>query len=252
MLTLYFSGTGNSAFAAKLFAEGMDCACHSITEPLDFKELIRQSDTIAFVYPVYLSRPPRIMSEFVKAHRTDLRGKKLVILATQMAFSGDGARCLTYLLLKHSYEVIYAEQITMPNNVNNMRAFKRTPDADIIRLAEGTREHISKICADIKAGIVFKRDFDFKSRLSGLPQAMFSPFFRWLMKRSVRAGKGCTGCGLCVKRCPMHNLQLKNGRVKGMGNCIACYRCINLCPEQAIHLFFPGKVSWQYRGIKAE
>lgn len=252
MLTLYFSGTGNSKFAAELFAAEMGGECHSIEEAADFSALIQHADTLAFVYPVYLSRVPRIMAEFVKAHRKDLHGEKLVILATQMAFSGDGARCFTDLLPKGSYEVLYAEQIKMPNNVNNMKPMKRTPDEDIQKLAGETRDHVLKITADLKAGVIFKRDFDLKSRLLGLPQAIVSPFFQWMMKRGIRVSKDCTGCGLCVKRCPMHNLTLKNGKAKGGNNCTVCYRCLNLCPVRAINLYFPWKVAWQYHGVKEE
>ncbi len=252
MLTLYFSGTGNSKFAAELFAAEMGGECKSIEETADFSALIQRADTLAFAYPVYLSRVPRIMAEFVRAHRADLRGKKLVILATQMMFSGDGARCFTDLLPRGSYEVLYAEQIKMPNNVNNMKSFMRTPDEDIVRLTGETRDHVFKIAADLKAGITFRRDFDLKSRLLGLPQAIVSPFFQWMMKRGIRVSKDCTGCGLCVKRCPMHNLTLKNGVAKGGNNCTVCYRCLNLCPVRAINLYFPGKVAWQYHGVKEE
>lgn len=252
MLTLYFSGTGNSAYAARLFSECMDWPCHSITETVDFSALITRSEVIAFIYPVYLSRVPRIMALFVKAHRADLRGKKLVILATQMEFSGDGARCFTDLLPKASYEVLYAEQIKMPNNVNNMGVFKQQTDQTIQALAQETRTHIEKICADIKAGVVFKRDFNRKARLLGLLQGVFSPFFQWLMRRGIRIGRDCKGCGLCVKHCPTQNLTLKNGRAKGGNTCTACYRCLNLCPKRAINLYFPWKVPWQYQGIQEE
>lgn len=252
MFTLYFSGTGNSRYVARLFAQTMGCACHSIEDPVDFSDLMQQSDTIAFVYPIYLSRVPRILSEFVMAHHVDLRGKKLVILCTQLSFSGDGARCFTDLLPRGSYEVLYAEQINMPNNVNNIKAFPRTDGAAVHRLAEDARRQIMRICADIQAGVVFKRDFNLGARLLGLPQAILSPFFQALMKTAIRVSADCTGCGLCVKRCPMKNLTLKNGKAIGGKNCTACYRCLNLCPERAINLYFRGKVPWQYRGVEEE
>ena len=249
MLTLYFSGTGNSKFAAQLFADAMECACYSILDDVDFHKLLREAETIAFVYPIYLSRLPRVMREFVKAHRADLRGKKLVILATQMEFSGDGARCFTDILPKGSYEVIYAEQITMPNNVNNMKVFKEPSDQLIQTLTEETKLHIAKICADIKAGVIYKCDFNLKARLQGLPQGIIAPFIQWMMKRGIRVSGDCTGCGACVKHCPMRNLSLKDGKAVAGKNCTACYRCLNLCPERAINLLFRGKVPWQYPGI---
>ena len=79
-----------------------------------------------------------------------------MILATQMMFSGDGARCFTDLLPKGYCEVLYAEQMIMPNNVNNMKAFQRTPDAQILALAEEARAHIRRITEDLKAGRGFQ------------------------------------------------------------------------------------------------
>ena len=95
MLTLYFSGTGNSKYVAELFAADLGGDCFSIEETIDFSSLIAATDAVAFVYPVYASRVPRILREFVQRHKADLLEKHLVILATQMGFSGDGARCFT-------------------------------------------------------------------------------------------------------------------------------------------------------------
>ena len=95
---MYFSGTGNSRYVAGLFAAEMGGVCLSIEGNADFGRLIQKADTVAFVYPIYVSRMPRILREFIIAYRAALHGKPLVILCTQMGFSGDGARSLTDLL----------------------------------------------------------------------------------------------------------------------------------------------------------
>ena len=250
MLTLYFSGTGNSRYVALLLQEHMGGACHSIEETLDFTALMRDTDRIAFVYPIYLSRLPRILREFIKAHREALRGKKLIILCTEMAFSGDGARCFTDLLPNGSYEVVYAQHITMPNNVNNMKMFPHQ-DAETVRnLTQDAQETVAAICADIQAGKVVKRGFGIKARLGGLPQGLFVPFFDRLIRKSVWISADCTGCGLCVRQCPTHNLTLRGGKAVSGSRCTACYRCINRCPRQAIGIYFRKKVNWQYQGIR--
>ena len=242
MLTLYFSGTGNSKYVAELFADKMGGNCISIEEKADFGGLIQPEERIAFVYPIYLSRVPRIMREFVKTHRTQLHGKKLVILCTQMEFSGDGARCFTDLLPRGSYEVAYAEHIDMPNNVNNMRVFSAASEEKIERLLVQMQEKLKRICADIRAGVVVKRGFNPLSRLLGAIQGVIEPLFEWMMKRGVRIGGDCTGCGLCVQRCPMGNLTLADGKATAGKNCTLCYRCLNLCPQRTINIFFRGKV----------
>ncbi|MFH1512514.1 MAG: EFR1 family ferrodoxin [Bacillota bacterium] len=252
MLTLYFSGTGNSKYVAELFAAGMGGECHSIEEAPDFGGMIQTADAVAFVYPVYTSRIPRIMREFVAAHTADLQGKKLVILCTQMGFSGDGARCFLDLLPERSVRVLYAEHITMPNNINNLGVFPQTGEKRARRLAEGAKQIVGRVCADIKAGVVKKRGFNPFSRLLGLPQGLFLPLMERVSDNAVTIGEDCTGCGACVKRCPMNNLTIAHGKALAHGNCTECYRCINLCPQRAIGLYFKTKVKWQYQGIGEE
>ncbi len=60
MLTLYFSGTGNTKYIAEKFAENMQADCHSIEEEIDFASLISAADTIAICYPIYGSCVPEI------------------------------------------------------------------------------------------------------------------------------------------------------------------------------------------------
>jgi hypothetical protein len=68
MLMLYFSGTGNSKYIADTFSRHMDAKCHSIEEQLDYGQLLVSEETIAFCYPIFGSRVPRIMREFVAQH----------------------------------------------------------------------------------------------------------------------------------------------------------------------------------------
>lgn len=58
MIVFYFSGTGNSKFIARQFAEKMDAEFHSIEEKIDFKRLFNLVDTVAVVYPIYGSCVP--------------------------------------------------------------------------------------------------------------------------------------------------------------------------------------------------
>jgi ferredoxin len=45
----------------------------------------------------------------------------------------------------------------------------------------------------------------------------------------------CTGCGDCVKVCPVEAIKLKDGKaVIDAGECIECDACIDECPSEAI------------------
>ncbi len=49
----------------------------------------------------------------------------------------------------------------------------------------------------------------------------------------VKAGRKCTGCGVCAGACPVGAISLENLRVSDPERCIHCARCIAVCPEHA-------------------
>ena len=118
-LTLYFSGTGNTKYVARLFSKCIGSKIISIENDADFATEIRSHEVIVFCYPIYGSRVPRIMREFVTKYRDDIKDKKIIILVTQWLFSGDGARAFTDLFLPYPCNVIYAEHFKMPQNICN-------------------------------------------------------------------------------------------------------------------------------------
>lgn len=47
--------------------------------------------------------------------------------------------------------------------------------------------------------------------------------------------KKCTKCGICVNLCPTKNISMETGEFPKFGkNCIACFGCELMCPEEAI------------------
>jgi len=146
MLTLYFSGTGNTKYIADSFSRKMDADCYSIEAGINFSAEIEQHDTIAICYPIYGSRVPLIMREFVAKHMSDFKGKKLIVFVTQLAFSGDGARVVTDLFPANHIDVIYAEHFSMPNNISNTFFLRQRSDKSLAKKAHRADRKIDKIC----------------------------------------------------------------------------------------------------------
>ncbi|MCI6887659.1 MAG: 4Fe-4S binding protein [Lachnospiraceae bacterium] len=48
----------------------------------------------------------------------------------------------------------------------------------------------------------------------------------------LKAGKGCTKCGLCAKNCPVQAIDPVNFKADSK-KCISCMRCVKQCPENA-------------------
>lgn len=248
MLMLYFSGTGNSEYIARRFSSLMHADCHSIEENADFNSLLAGTDTVAVCYPVYGSLVPRIMREFVSDHRAGFKNKQLIIFCTQMMFSGDGARAFARLLPGCDSRVIYAEHFCMPNNICNFFLFP-IREGERIRKKKSADRKIKSVCHNIRHGIRKKRGWNPFSTILGKTQNLFFPKIEEKARGSFHAGKSCTQCGLCVKCCPMHNLEIRSGRVIQKNNCTLCYRCVNLCPQKAATVCLSAKPRRQYKGI---
>ena len=261
MLTLYFSATGNTEYIAKLFSHQMDAKCLSIEADTNFTQEIKAHDTIAFCYPIYASRVPRIMREFAAKHMSDLSGKKIIIFITQMIFSGDGARVFTDMFWDDTIEVIYAEHFNMPHNTGNIPIFWKPSDKAIKKRVKKTNTKMMQVCKNIKKGIVKKRGFSRFSQILGNIQgkpwqgsskeiSASSFTVENKAKNGVKIHKNCTTCGLCVKICPMKNLINDGDKIKQNSNCTVCYRCVNLCPAKAITVMMVHiRPRWQYNNF---
>ena len=259
MLIIYFSATGNSKFIAELFSRKMDAKCLSIEDDVNFVDEIKSHDIIAFCYPIYASRVPRIMREFVTRHMSELDGKKIIIFTTQVLFSGDGARVFTDMFWEGSIEVIYAEHFLMPSNVGNVPIWKPTKKK-VQRYIIKAKAKMDRVCNDIRAGIVKKRGFSRFSQLIGSIQGKawqgesregLNQSSKWQTveeraSKNVKIRKNCNACGICVKICPMNNLEKVEGKIEHKHNCTICYRCVNKCPKKAITVLFHIRPWWQY------
>ena len=261
MLTLYFSATGNTEYIAKLFSQNTNATCLSIEADADFTSEITSHDTIAFCYPIYGSRVPRIMREFVEKYMVSLQGKNLVILVTQMMFSGDGARVFTDMFAENAIQVVYAEHFNMPNNICNTPMLKHTSSRKMDKCRLRAQKKMARVCKELENGTVRKRGFSTFSKMLGSIQGkawqgdsknphVNTNSMEQKAKSAVKIHDDCNSCGLCVKICPMKNLQMQGCTVQQLNNCTICYRCVNCCPQKAITVLFHRRPKWQYRGLE--
>jgi ferredoxin/flavodoxin len=246
MSMFYFSGTGNSKYIAELFCRNMNAACYSIEDDKNFTQLIAAEEVVGICYPIYGSRVPRIMREFIIGHMDSLKGKELIIFCTQMLFSGDGARAFMDILPHGFAKVIYAEHFLMPNNVCNLFLTPLADETRIRKYLTNVNRKMQTVCAEITNGKIKKRGFNLCSRILGLFQGVFLPGLEKIALSKVWIDDDCNKCLLCVSVCPMNNFEHKDGEITTKNNCTMCYRCINKCPQKAIAVFLRGKVKRQY------
>lgn len=238
MTGIYFSGTGNSRYAAEVFLQEYDKTAKAYPiEDAAASEYIKAAEELVFAYSVQYSNLPKMVRDFVDDNQSLWRGKKVFIVATMGLFSGDGAGMLGRRLQKYGAQIIGGLHLKMPDSIADVAALKRPLEKDkkLVRLAE---KKIHKAVSDIKKGKPPQEGIGFWHRLAGLfGQRLY--FYHKTAKYLDRVkidDRKCVGCGKCADVCPMKNLRLEEGRAVAKDRCTMCYRCVNLCPRQAITL----------------
>lgn len=237
MIGIYFSGTGNTKHCTEKLVRLLDETARTI--PMEDKaaaDLLSRHDFIVLAYPVQYSNMPVMVREFVKDHSSIWNGKKVLCVATQALFSGDGAGCAARLLKKYGAEIVGGLHICMPDSIGDVKLLKKSvgKNWEIIRTAN---QKIVKCAAKIKQGKYPKDGLYFYHRIAGLLGQRL-----WFYGKTkgytdkLKISDACTGCGLCTRLCPMENIVLENSKAVPQNHCTMCYRCINSCPARAITL----------------
>ena len=238
MTGIYFSGTGNSKYAAECFCRNYDkdSKVFSIEDPDSVSE-IKHSDLLVFAYPVQYSTVPKILRDFITNHSELWMNKKVFIIATMGLFSGDGSGMLGRLLHGFGAEVIGGLHLKMPDSIGDEKALKRPLETnrELVRSAESKIKESVRL---LKEGKPTREGLGHLYQMAGLfGQRLYfgHKTKEYSSKLKINSDK-CVGCGLCVKLCPMNNITVAQGKAVSGNQCTMCYRCINKCPKQAITL----------------
>ena len=238
MIGIYFSGTGNSRYAAELFCREYDKDAIAYTiEDDDVLKVVKSADMIVFSYPVQFSTVPKIMRDFVTNNKELWRYKKVFVIATMGLFSGDGSGILGRLLESYGAEVIGGLHLKMPDSIADEKALKRPleKNKELVRQAE---QKIKESVRQMKEGHPTQEGIGFLYRLAGIfGQRLYfgHKTKEYSSKLKIDENK-CIGCGKCEALCPMQNITIKDQKAVSGDRCTMCYRCINNCPKQAITL----------------
>ena len=238
MIGIYFSGTGNSRYAAELFCReyDKDTIAYTIEDDAVLKA-VDDTDLIVFAYPVQFSTVPKILRDFVADNKGLWNNKKVFVIATMGLFSGDGSGMLGRLLENYGAEVIGGLHLKMPDSIADEKALKRPleKNKEIVRQAE---QKIKKSVRQLKEGHPTQEGIGTLYRLAGFwgQRAYFGHKTREYSSKLKIDEEKCVGCGKCKKLCPMNNITIVERKAVSGDRCTMCYRCINKCPKEAITL----------------
>jgi ferredoxin len=222
MVIYYFSGTGNSLKAARDIAAKCGGTIQAIREPLTAAE---HTDAVGFVFPCYFGGLPNIVERFIAGSSFD--ADYFFTVVTFGGTVGNSVYDVYSLLADKGLTLNYGRGVrAYPNYIakypmfRNTRAAARSQDRKVAAIAEDIAAR--KESAPPKRSAFLAQMRDGRSALAAL-DAEFS------------VSDSCVSCGLCVRLCPVGNIELADGKPTFLHKCEQCMACVQLCPERAIN-----------------
>ena len=230
-MVLYFSGTGNSRYVAKVIGEKIGDDVISMNELIKGEQpaMLKSDKPYVFVCPTYAWRVPRIVERFLLDAR--LAGsRQAYFILTCGTSTGDAIRYASRLCHEKSLYFMGLAGIVMPENYIVMFKAPDRKEADAIIAKAGP--HILEAAELIKAGKPLPAGKKTGRLMSGPVNTLYYKFM--VNDKGFYATDQCISCGKCTEVCPLNNVCLEKGRPLWGGSCTHCMACICLCPTQAI------------------
>ncbi len=228
----YFTGTGNSLYTAKKIAGSTpDTKLIRITgETLPVHD---QNSIVGVVFPVYMYRPPRIVTRFIK--KFTVKPDYTFVVATCAGESGMACSVIKRLLKKSGVNLSAYFNLVMPSNY--LPFGEAVSGDEMIKLFDEADSKIDLIkkTVDSKENRFDKDNSWFKTRV--IPGLLFGMGYNFIpyMAGGFKLNSECNGCGICAKVCPVQNITMADGKPDWGKKCEQCFGCINLCPQNAIN-----------------
>lgn len=230
----YFSGTGNSRWAAECIAALIGektCDITTLTAP----PKVREEKRLGFVFPVHSWDAPEVMNDFVAT------------LEQTNAFTFAVCTCgeeagLTMKKFAARYPLHSCYSLVMPSNY--VIAADVDDEKTVWRKFQAAYWEIRQLSQEVlrKDRVYRVHEGPFSRLKSGLINYGFNHYGR--MTKPFHVTERCVGCGVCAQQCPAGIIALVAGRpVWQAAMCYQCLRCINSCPQRAIQY---GPLSKKY------
>lgn len=235
-MILYYSGTGNSRFAAKILATqtGEEPVCMNdimrdrIVDPCAAKYLFSSEKPFVFVCPTYCWQVPRIVKNFITNSRFE-GTKDVYFFLTCGSDTGAAYEHAKAFCEEHELNFKGLGSVKMPENYITLFNSPSYDDAQgIIHAAISQIESAGRIINLSKPLSDYNASNPNLSKINNL-------FYRFFVNdKKYYATNDCVGCGLCAKICPLANITIEDGEPVWHGNCTQCMACISSCPKNAI------------------
>lgn len=236
-MIFYFTGTGNSLWAARGIGEKLNQSVENIMKYKDEKKISCDDDVIGFVFPTYMGDLPWIAKEFLMKLTVKSDCYAFAVMTSNNGKSGVSFKSLDQALALSGAHLSACFDLQMPGNCL-ISSEKQNQD----RLQKAPKR-LDNIILSIQDR---KKNFTSDGKLPKEDYVTSSYFYgehsikRLTLMKNFAVTKNCNGCGLCADVCPVNNIRIADGRAIHGHNCAACYACLHWCPKNATLLKVPG------------
>ena len=247
-MIVYFSGTGNSRFAAEFLAKQLNDELLNAGQRMKAgeKDTLHSDRPWVFVAPIYAWRMANVLSEYIRS--AQLTGSKdAYFVLTCGGEIGNAGQYAAQLCGEIGLNYKGILQVVMPENYIALFQTPEEPEA---------RQIVKAALPALDAGAEWIRaDQDFPPRQAGtLDRLKSGPvtalFYRFFVHDGpFRSTDACVGCGICKSACPGKAISMDGPGGKARIDpraCIHCYCCHELCPQKAVAL----RQNWLGRYLK--
>ena len=228
-MIFYFTGTGNSLYAAQKLADGGE-EIVSIVEALrskTFHYTLKEGEKLGFVFPVYFYTVSDPVLELVRHLTVENAGFVYAVIPCGASIGAAGG-FLKSELKKRGLELQRLDALVVPDGALIFYDID-APEKMEQQLAAATKELASiKQAVDRREG----------NRITGSPvlgKVGLAAYHACMSTKAFYADSKCIGCGKCASICPSGAIEMVDGRPAWTKKkCLKCCGCINRCPVSAI------------------
>ena len=284
-MIFYFSGTGNTKWAASKLAAATredlisiapymraDDSSHNLAEPF----ILKENERLGFVFPVHGWRVPKLVREFIS--KMKILREPSDATAENKAKAEDSlknrpfAYCVCTagdsigLTIENLNEVISQNpslqalgitevsssySLIMPESYIGLPFMDVDPKEREIRKKENAAQELAVVCEEI---------FDRKEGINRLVKGPIPWFFTKVVggffenvlitdKRFHVEKDRCVKCGICANVCPVGDIKGGHGEYPVWlhhKDCLTCFTCYHHCPRHAIEFGNQTQKKGQY------
>lgn len=239
----YFTGTGNSLFAAREMQKRLtDARLIPIASLIHQERIETRGEVIGLVFPVQALTIPILVKRFLRKANFS-SAKYIFAVATRYSTVFRGFEAMDRLLKRQGRKLDAHCLVNMGHSDSRHEGYVVPGEEEIRSLEEAALKKLDAFADKVNRRNPSREvDTEFSVR----PGRAVQKLALWSMAVSETIGgvnyfyadSRCTGCGVCERVCPSRKIRLNEKRPVWDRNvlCYMCFACLNFCPARSVQI----------------